>query len=228
MKTGIPGDPYFHERVPIFPVKWGPPHPHFTGKIGIPIPIFPVKWGWGSPFSHDTGVTVICVSLGYVFPRTHIPRDMCSPEHISLGLCVPPKGYMFGPTNHPGKTGKIPQNQHSSRIPTASLNFPLFFIKHSSTSFTQWQTFSLFSSLRPLALYIVAPRQGVYCKRSPARNTSTCSPRSPTFKGAASLLSAVTAPRKSNTRIAQEMASLPGQYSYCPGSGVTLWKIPRH
>ena len=34
-----------------------------------------------------------------------------------------------------------------------------------------------------------------------------CSPRSPTFKGAASLLSAVTAPRKSNTRIAQEVAS---------------------
>ena len=49
-----------------------------------------------------------------------------------------------------------------------------------------------------------------------------CSPRSPTFKGAASLLSAVTAPRKSNTRIAQGKASLPGQYSYCPGSGVTL------
>ena len=43
----------------------------------------------------NTGVTVIYVSLGYVFPRTHIPRDMCSPEHISLGICVPPKGYMF-------------------------------------------------------------------------------------------------------------------------------------
>ena len=55
--------------------------------------------------------------------------------------------------------------------------------------------------------------------------TDICSPRSPTFKGAASLLSAVTAPRKSklvlprkwrhfldNTRIAQEVASLCGKY----------------
>ena len=75
------------------------------------------------------------------------------------------------PTNHPGKTGKIPQNQHSSRIPTASLNFPLFFIKHSSTSFTQRQTFSLFFYGR---LHCSSPRQGVYCKRSPARNTYTC------------------------------------------------------
>ena len=48
----------------------------------------------------DTGVTVICVPPGYVFPRTHIPRDMCSPEGIyvpprcsdmrSPGICVPP------------------------------------------------------------------------------------------------------------------------------------------
>ena len=43
---------------------------------------------------------MICVPPGYVFPRTHIPRDMCSPEGIyvpprrsdmrSPGICVPP------------------------------------------------------------------------------------------------------------------------------------------
>ena len=37
-----------------------------------------------------TGVTVICVSPWIAFPRTHIPRDMCFPEHISLGMRVSP------------------------------------------------------------------------------------------------------------------------------------------
>ena len=44
------------------------------------------------------GVTVICVSLGYVFPRTHFTRDMCSPEGIYVPpvavICVP-QGYVF-------------------------------------------------------------------------------------------------------------------------------------
>ena len=52
-----------------------------------------------------------------------------------------------------------------------------------------------------------------------------CSPRSHTFKGNASLLSALTVPHLGNTGIAQEMASLPGQYEYCPGSSITPWKI---
>ena len=47
---GIPGDPYFRERVPIFPVEWGPgspfygenrdPYPHIPGKMGMGVPDF--------------------------------------------------------------------------------------------------------------------------------------------------------------------------------------------
>ena len=33
------------------------------------------------------GVTVICVSQGCVFPRTHIPRDACFPSVIYVSLC---------------------------------------------------------------------------------------------------------------------------------------------
>ena len=39
------------------------------------------KSGWGL---HGRGVIVICVSLGIVFLRTHIPRDACFPARISL------------------------------------------------------------------------------------------------------------------------------------------------
>ena len=37
-----------------------------------------------------SGVTVICVSPSFVFPRTHITRDPCFPAHISLGMRVSP------------------------------------------------------------------------------------------------------------------------------------------
>ena len=38
------------------------------------------KFGEGESDS----VTVICVPLGIVCPRTHFPSDICSPERISL------------------------------------------------------------------------------------------------------------------------------------------------
>ena len=36
----------------------------------------------------ETGVIVICVSPGCVFPRTHIPRDACFSAHISLNIHI--------------------------------------------------------------------------------------------------------------------------------------------
>ena len=60
-----------------------------------------------------------------------------------LGSSYHPLGVSL-PTNHLGKTGKIPQKQHSSHIPTARLNFPLVFVKSEirlllCISSTQWQ-----------------------------------------------------------------------------------------
>ncbi len=43
------GGPYFHEGVPIFPVKLGTPGPHIPGKIGTRVPIIPGIWGPGVP-----------------------------------------------------------------------------------------------------------------------------------------------------------------------------------
>ena len=47
---GLSGDPPFRERVPIFPVEWGPgspfhrenrdPHPHIPGRKGMGVPDF--------------------------------------------------------------------------------------------------------------------------------------------------------------------------------------------
>ena len=39
---------------------------------------------------YSRGVTVIYVSPRIAFPRTYIPRDLCFPTHVSLGMRVSP------------------------------------------------------------------------------------------------------------------------------------------
>ena len=45
------------------------------------------------------GVTVICVSQWYVFPRTHIPRDMCFPHKMAVNVLrfphPPPRVFLW-------------------------------------------------------------------------------------------------------------------------------------
>ncbi len=43
------GGPYFHEGVPIFPVKLGTPGRHNPEKMGTRVPIIPGIWGPGVP-----------------------------------------------------------------------------------------------------------------------------------------------------------------------------------